>query len=101
MILEPYNITIIDLEKDDCSYVNDVIRVGKDNYYRLTSKSYKLDKGHFVGFTTHAPIPISSSLTLIHGETYFSEIARSFGTFVRVRDTLFLEEELANFYAWI
>jgi hypothetical protein len=25
----------------------------------------------------------------------------SYGTFVRARDTLFLEEELANFYAWI
>ena len=98
MILEPYNITIIDLEKDDCSYVNDVIRVGKDNYYRITSKSYKLDKGYFVGFT-HAPIPITSSLTLIHGETYFSESVMSYGTFVRAHNTLFLEEELANFYA--
>ena len=94
MILEPYNITIIDLEKDDCSYVNDVIRVGKDNYYRLTSKSYKLDKGYFLGFA-RAPIP----LTLIHGETYFSESVMSYGTFVRVRNTLFLEEGLANYYA--
>jgi hypothetical protein len=25
----------------------------------------------------------------------------SYGTFVRARDTLFLEEELANYYAWI
>lgn len=96
VILEPYNITIIDLEKDDCSYVNDVIRVGEDDYYRLTSKSYKLDKGYFVGFA-RAPIP----LTLMHGEIYFSESVMSYGTFVRACDTLFLEEELANYYAWI
>ena len=93
MILEPYNITIIDLEKDDCSYVNDVIRVGKDNYYRLTSKSYKLDKGYFLGFA-RAPIP----LTLMHGEV-FSESCMSYGTFVKVHSTLFLEEELANYSA--
>lgn len=94
MILEPYNITIIDLEKDDCSYVNDVIRVGKDNYYRLTSKSYKFDKGYFVGFT-RAPIPVA----LIHGEIFSTGNVMSYGTFVRARDTLFLEEELANYYA--
>ena len=95
MILEPYNITIIDLEKDDCSYVNDVIRVGEDDYYRLTSKSYKLDKGYFVGCTS-API----SATLMLGELYSLENVRSYGTFVRARNTLFLEEELANYYAW-
>ena len=94
MILEPYNITIIDLGKDDCSYVSDVIRVGESDYYRFTSKSYKLDKGYFLGFA-RAPIP----LTLIHGEISFSESVMSYGTFVRVRNTLFLEEELANYYA--
>lgn len=94
MILEPYNITIIDLEKDDCSYVNDVIRVGKDNYYRLTSKSCKLDKGYFVGFT-RTPIPVN----LIHGEIFSTGNVMSHGTFVRACDTLFLEEELANYYA--
>ena len=93
MILEPYNITIIDLEKDDCSYVNDIIRVGKDNYYRLISESYKLDKGYYT--QTRAPMLVS----LIHGEITFSKSATSFGTFVRARNILFLEEELANYYA--
>ena len=94
MILEPYNITIIDLEKDDCSYFNDVIRVGKNDYYRLASKSYKLEKGCFIGFAHAAPI------TLMHGELYF-ESYTSRGTFVRARSTLFLEEGLANYYAWV
>ena len=91
MILEPYNITIIDLEKDDCSYVNDVIRVGESDYYRLTSKSYKLDKGYFVK-CMHAPT----------SATYVTSLAihvMSYGTFVRVHGTLFLEEELVNYYA--
>lgn len=96
MILEPYHITIIDLEKDDCSYVNDIIRVGEDDYYRLTSESYKLDKGHFVGFTH---VPISVAIALIHGKIFSPGNIMSYGTFVRVRNMLFLEEELANYYA--
>ena len=86
MILEPYNITIVDLEKDDCPYVNGILRVGESGYYRLTSESYKLDKGYFVKYT-RAPIPLTSILGM------------SYGTFVRARNMLFLEEGLANFYA--
>ena len=94
MILEPYRIEILDLEKDNCSYFNDVIRVGKNDYYRLTSKSYKLDKGYFLGFT-RAPI------SLIHGEIFSTGNVMSYGTFVRARSTLFLEEGLVNYYAWV
>lgn len=94
MILEPYDIKIIDLEKDDCSYFNDIVRVGKNDYYQFTSKSYKLDKGYFVR-CTGAPIQTTSIL----GELYSLENVMSYGTFVRARDTLFLEEELANYYA--
>lgn len=79
--LESVRIKIIDLRDGNCAYCNDIIRIGKDNYYKLTSDSCAFSKGFFIGVEN-------------------SSIGLMCGAFVRVGDTLFLEEEVStNLYA--
>ena len=45
MILEPYRIEILDLEKDNCAFFYDIIRVNNDTYYKLISGTCTFTKG--------------------------------------------------------
>lgn len=91
MILEPYNITIIDLEKDNCAFFHDIVRVNNNDYYWLTSGTCTFTKGHFIGTRIDREEDLEKFL--------LTRASMCCGRFVRVRDTLFLEEEVASYYA--
>lgn len=91
MILEPYRIEILDLEKDNCAFLHDIVRVNKDTYYKLTSVTCTFTKGYFIG---------TRSVRVEDLEEFFlTGVSMCHGRFLRVHDTLFLEEEVVNYYA--
>lgn len=91
MILEPYRIEILDLEKDNCAFFYDIIRVNNDTYYKLISGTCTFTKGHFIGTRSDRVEDLERFL--------LTGASMCCGRFVRVRDTLFLEEEVASYYA--
>lgn len=73
---EPYKIDIIDLEKGECAYVNDTIRIRGKGYLMLYPTNVKYSVGKFI----------------------FYQKEWGTGEFVRVKDLVFIKEELVNFY---
>lgn len=90
MILEPYRIEILDLEKDNCAFFNDIVRVNNDTYYKLISGTCTFNKGYFMGIRSDRVEDLEKFL--------LGGVSMCHGRFVRVRDTLFLEEEATNYY---
>ena len=88
--IEPYRIEILDLEKDNCAFFHDIVCVNNDTYYKLISRTCTFTKGHFMGTRSDRAEDLERFL--------LTGAKMCFGRFVRVRDTLFLEEEVANYH---
>ena len=91
MILEPYRIEILDVEKDNYAFFHDIVRVNNDTYYKLISGTCTFTKGYFIGVRSDHVDDLERFL--------LTGASMCHGRFVRVRDTLFLEEESTNYYA--
>jgi len=89
--IEPYRIEILDLEKDNYAFFHDIVRVNNDTYYKLISGTCTFTKGHFIGTRSDRVEDLERFL--------LTGASMCYGRFVRVRDTLFLEEEVVSYYA--
>ena len=99
MILEPYRIEILDLEKDSCAFLHDIVRVNNNTYYKLISGTCTFTKGHFIGTRSDRAEDLEKFLLGDLENFLLGRASMCYGRFVRVRDTLFLEEESTNYYA--